>query len=51
VLVGCIVRNGHALIPTGMTEIHDKDSVIIVAKNEELSTLDDILADDGGVFA
>ena len=51
VLVGCIVRHGQVITPSGVTEIHEGDSVIIVAKNEELSTLDDIMADDGGMFA
>jgi len=51
ILVGCIVRRGNIIIPSGLTEIHEKDSVIVIAKNEELVSLDDILADDGGVFA
>jgi len=51
VLVGCIMRGGTAIIPSGLTEIHEGDAVIIVAKNEELSTLDDIIAGNGGMFA
>ena len=51
VLVGCIVRHGTVIIPSGATELHEHDSVIIIAKNEELATLDEIMADDGGVFA
>jgi len=45
VLVGCIVRKGGVIIPSGATELHEGDSVIVVAKNEELVTLDSILAE------
>lgn len=43
ILIGCIVRGRDIIIPTGATEIKMNDSVIIIAKNEDIIELDDIL--------
>ncbi|MDR2647860.1 MAG: Trk system potassium transporter TrkA [Oscillospiraceae bacterium] len=44
ILIGCIVRNSDIIIPSGETRIQAGDSVIIVAKNNDIHELDDILA-------
>ena len=44
VLVGCIIRNANIIIPSGDSVIELGDRVIIIAKNEKISDLDDILA-------
>ncbi len=43
VLIGCISRDSDIIIPSGETEIHMGDSVIIISKNNEILDLDDIL--------
>ena len=43
VLVACIFRNGHVIIPSGSDEIHVGDMVVIVTKNEGYTDLLDIL--------
>lgn len=44
ILIGCISRDSEIIIPSGDTEIHIGDSVIIITKNNEILDLDDILA-------
>lgn len=43
-LVACIIRNGHILIPTGTDTIEVKDTVIIVTTHTGFGDLQDILA-------
>ncbi len=43
ILIGGIIRNHQIIIPSGMTEIKERDSVIIVSKDIILNDLDDIL--------
>lgn len=43
VLIGCINRGSKVLIPSGGTQIHIGDSVIIISKNNVIRELDDIL--------
>lgn len=45
ILIGCIVRNSNIIIPTGESVMQDGDSIIIIAKNENLIEIDDILID------
>ena len=44
VLIGGIIRNNEYIVPTGSTEINDKDRVIIVTNNATLNDMDDCLA-------
>lgn len=43
ILIGGIIRNHKIIIPSGMTSIEEKDSVIVVSKSMILKDLDDIL--------
>ena len=43
ILIGGIIRNHKIIIPSGMTSIEEKDSVIVVSKSRILNDLDDIL--------
>lgn len=43
VLIGCIVRDSEIIIPLGDTRILLGDSVVIIAKNNEIHELDDII--------
>ena len=43
VLIGGIIRNHQIVIPSGMTTIKERDSVIVVSKDIILNDLDDIL--------
>jgi len=42
-LIGCISRDFDIIIPSGETEIHIGDRVIIFSKNNDIRDLDDIL--------
>ncbi len=44
ILIGGIIRNHQLIVPSGMTAIMEKDSVIVVSKDLMLNDLDDILA-------
>ena len=44
ILIGGIIRNHQIIIPSGMTSIHERDSVIVVSKDLIINDLDDILA-------
>ncbi len=44
ILIGGIIRNHQIIIPSGMTSIQERDSVIVVSKDIILNDLDDILA-------
>jgi len=44
ILIGCIVRNSNIIIPMGDSFIQTGDKVIIIAKNDRILELDDILA-------
>jgi trk system potassium uptake protein TrkA len=44
ILIGCISRGSEIIIPTGETEMHIGDSVIIISKNNNIHNLDDILS-------
>lgn len=44
ILIGGIIRNHQIIIPSGMTSIKERDSVIVVSKGMILHDLDDILA-------
>jgi trk system potassium uptake protein TrkA len=50
VLIGCIVRHGNIIIPTGASVIKTGDSVIVIAKNANISELDSILSSDFAMF-
>jgi len=41
-LIGCISRDFDIIIPSGETEIHIGDRVIIFSKNNDIRDLDDI---------
>lgn len=43
ILIGCISRASEIIIPSGETEMHVGDSVIIISKNNGINNLDDIL--------
>jgi len=43
ILIGCISRDFDIIIPSGETEIHIGDRVIIFSKNNDIRDLDDIL--------
>jgi trk system potassium uptake protein TrkA len=43
ILIGGIIRNHQIIIPSGMTSIEERDSVIVVSKDIILNDLDDIL--------
>jgi len=43
VLIGCVIRNSNIIIPSGESVIETGDRVIIIAKNEKISDIDDIL--------
>lgn len=43
ILIGCISRDSDIIIPSGETQIHIGDSVIIISKNNDIRDLDDIL--------
>ena len=43
ILIGGIIRNHKIIIPSGMTSIEERDSVIVVSKSMILNDLDDIL--------
>lgn len=43
ILIGCISRDLDVIIPSGETQIHIGDSVIIISKNNDIRELDDIL--------
>ena len=43
ILIGGIIREHQIIIPSGMTSIQERDSVIIVSKDIILNDLDDIL--------
>ena len=43
VLIASIIRNSEVIIPSGMTQIKENDSVIVVTTNKMLDDLDDIL--------
>ncbi|NLN55393.1 MAG: Trk system potassium transporter TrkA [Clostridiales bacterium] len=45
ILIGCISRGSEIIIPSGETEMHIGDSVIIISKNNDIHNLDDILSD------
>ena len=45
ILIGCISRDSDIVIPSGETKMNIGDSVIIITKNNDISDLDDILAD------
>lgn len=45
ILIGCISRDSDIIIPSGETKMNIGDSVIIITKNNDISDLDDILAD------
>ncbi|MDR1209848.1 MAG: Trk system potassium transporter TrkA [Clostridiales bacterium] len=47
VLLGCVVRHGSIIIPTGNTVIKKNDSVIVLANNIHLTALADILGGEG----
>ncbi len=44
ILIGCISRDSEVIIPSGETQMHVGDSVIIISKNNEIFDIDDILA-------
>jgi len=43
ILIGCISRDYDVIIPSGETQIHIGDSVIIISKNNDIRDIDDIL--------
>jgi len=43
ILIGCICRDADIIIPSGETQIKVGDSVIIIAKNNDIRDLDDTL--------
>ena len=43
VLIASIIRNSEVIIPSGMTQIEEKDSVIVVTTGQILDDLNDIL--------
>jgi len=43
ILIGCIIRNSNIIIPTGESVMSLWDSIIIIAKNEDINELDDIM--------
>lgn len=45
VLIGCIIRGSNIIIPSGASAIHIGDNVIVIAKDDIISEIDDILAD------
>lgn len=45
ILIACIVRNGKAIIPGGMSTIEPRDGVLVVTKDHRLNALADILAE------
>lgn len=51
ILIGCISRDSNIIIPSGETQIHIGDSVIIITKNNDIRDLDDILTNKIEVFA
>ncbi|MBR6071830.1 MAG: Trk system potassium transporter TrkA [Acholeplasmatales bacterium] len=44
ILIGGIIRNHQIIIPSGMTSIQERDSVIVVSNGMIINDLDDILA-------
>jgi len=44
ILIGCISRDSEIIIPSGETQIHVGDSIIIISKNNDVRDIDDILA-------
>ena len=44
ILIGCIVRDSEIIIPSGKSRIQADDSVIVIAKNNEVYDFDDILS-------
>jgi trk system potassium uptake protein TrkA len=42
VLIGCVARSGGITIADGQTQIREGDTVIVLAKNENISELNDI---------
>lgn len=51
ILIGCISRDSEIIIPSGETQIHIGDSVIIITKNNDIRDLDDILVNRIDLFA
>ncbi|MDR2903243.1 MAG: Trk system potassium transporter TrkA, partial [Clostridiales bacterium] len=49
-LIGCIVRNGNIIIPTGTAVIKSGDSVIVIAQNANINELDNILSSEFAMF-
>ncbi len=43
ILIGCIIRSGNIIIPSGDTVINKDDNVILIAKNENIFDFDQIL--------
>ena len=50
VLIGCISRGSEIIIPSGETQMQIGDSVIIIAKNNGVRDLDDILTNKTEAF-
>jgi trk system potassium uptake protein TrkA len=44
ILIGCISRDSEVIIPSGETQIHIGDSIIIITKNNDVRDIDDILS-------
>lgn len=42
VLIACVVRENDIIVPNGTTEIKKNDSIILMVKNENISTIEDI---------
>ena len=42
-LLGCVVRSGEIMIPSGETVIHAGDAVIVIVKNRNMTELDEII--------
>lgn len=45
-LIACLVRDGEAIIPHGLDEVHEGDGVLVVSQETILNELSDILEDD-----
>lgn len=51
ILIGCISRDSEIIIPSGETQMHIGDSVIIISKNNDIRNLDDILTNRIDILA
>jgi len=51
ILVGCIVRQGVIISPSGNTSIHPGDTVVIIAKDYRIDDLEDILQEEDDLLS